>query len=175
MGRKNKGGKSRPPEEGGRPPKLPAVDKAEEEEGDRLFLETMGRMSKVPSKDRLLEEMEKNAAARQPAKASGPAGAVHQLDLHHSTLPEARGRVDGLLGNLVAAIRGPVTVKIITGKGRHSGPGGGVLASEIHRYVSQKYASYIVSIEPSPSDVVVGELPIRGHFHVTLGPSTKLR
>lgn len=164
MGRKNKG---RSPEEGGRPPKLPAHDKAAEEEADRVFLEAMAHMGKIPSKDRLQDEIDKNNAARRPAKVTGPT----KLDLHHCTLPEARGRVDGLLGNLVATIKAPVTVQIITGKGRHSGPGGGVLASEIHRHVCQRYAQYIVHIEDSPSDVVVGDLPIRGYFHVTLGPA----
>ena len=130
-----------------------------------LFLEAFERLNKVPSKDRVLDEIENMHRTTKGAKQSGP----KVLDLHHCTVPEARGRVDGMLANIVANLKAPVTVQIITGKGRHSGAGGAVLAREIHQYVKVKYADYIVTLEDSPADMVVGELPIRGHFHVTLG------
>ena len=91
-----------------------------------------------------------------------------RLDLHGHNLQEAKTaidlhirehRVDGVV---------QLTVKIITGKGLHSGPEGDVLPREIHRYVSRKYQKEISNLEESPDEVRISGVPIRGHFSITL-------
>ena len=63
--------------------------------------------------------------------------------------------------------RGSVTLKVITGKGLNSGSNGGVLASEIHRYVSERFGLNIIKIDESPDKLRINNVPIRGHFCVT--------
>ena len=110
----------------------------------------------------------KGAAERPEQTKGGKSGGGHSLDLHRLTLTEAESAVDRFLGDLLNGKGGEVTVTIITGKGRHSGEGGGVLSKEIHNYVKRKFGRQIVAIEESPAKLVVGELPIRGHFKVVL-------
>jgi hypothetical protein len=164
MGRKGKrfGGDER------RPPKLDdpeARAKAEAEE-DQIFQAAMANMGKVPVKDRTPEPQRLGAG---PAKAAR-GGDVLKVDLHRLTLDEAQERIDAVLEGVIADLKpgDRVKVQIITGKGRHS-EGGGVLAREAPRYVKRRFKDFIVAIEDAPADLVVGELPIRGHFHVTLG------
>ena len=59
-------------------------------------------------------------------------------------------------------------VKIITGKGRHQQRGEHLLARDVHSWLEHKYRAWIVEIEQSPHDVLIGDLPLRGHFEVVL-------
>lgn len=90
------------------------------------------------------------------------------VDLHGLTLEEAKDFVCLRLEALLEELSSQFTVTIITGKGKHSGPGGSVLAKEIHRFVRQRFDAQISYIEESPSDVIVGQFPLRGHFRVSL-------
>lgn len=182
-----------------RPPKLDdsAARHEAEAEADRLFLEAMARLENVPVKDRALDqesEAKRSSVPGTPRGSSVPgapaapgalgkatrrsvpgADGVIKVDLHRLTVAEAEARVARVLAGLVDGLKpgDRIKVQIITGKGRHSGSGGAVLAREIHRFVRRQFGASIVAIEDSPADLVVGELPIRGHFHVTLG--TKIR
>jgi DNA-nicking Smr family endonuclease len=154
----------------GRPPKLPAVDPIDEAEAERLFLESLENMDPqaiLRDKRRGLDE--KEPVARPRPGRGGDGQADYTLDLHRLTLAEAQGRIDGVLRQILGRLAaGPVTLKVITGKGRHS-LGSSVLPREIHDYVKSRYAAHIHRIDDSPADLVVGELPLRGHFNVTFG------
>ena len=90
------------------------------------------------------------------------------VDLHGMTLAEAEAHIRSALRNLLASRPGQVSVRIITGKGLHSGEFGSVLARRIHELVSREFAREIVEIQDSPAETMVDGLPIRGHFDVLL-------
>lgn len=164
MGRKNKNSRG----EGGKPPK---VDVEISPEADQLFLDAMAQESgPVVDKDKQLDLAKAAEDAALRAKSSGAGGdgaSGRSVDLHGCTLAEAQDRVDHAFSTLFQTLAStPVVLTIVTGKGRHSGPGGAVLPREIHSYVRSRYRPYIVRIEDSPADVVLGDLPVRGHFRV---------
>jgi DNA-nicking Smr family endonuclease len=90
----------------------------------------------------------------------------HVLDLHGMQLMEAEDFVRHRLNELLA-IEGSFSVKIVTGKGRHSENKEGVLVKEIHGFVLRYFREHIASIEESPDKLRLRGEPIRGHFHVT--------
>ena len=93
-----------------------------------------------------------------------------EIDLHGLTLEEAERRVTQTIDGVTLG-RDTRTFKIITGKGRHSNSGRGVLIREIYLFVVHRYGPRITRIEESPDGVRLGGEAIRGHFHVTLkGP-----
>lgn len=95
---------------------------------------------------------------------------VVEIDLHGLTLDDAERRVSELIARFPHETE-ERTFKIITGKGRHSQSGRGVLIREIYVYVKHRFGPSIVKIEESPDAVRLGGEAIRGHFHVTLkGP-----
>lgn len=142
--------------------------KNDDEEAERLFLEALENMDP----EAVLRD--KRRGAEHPAAPAKPRAGKggrqdFSLDLHRLTLHEAQGRIDGMMRQVLAKLAsGPVTLRIITGKGRHS-VGSAVLPREIHSYVKSRYGAHIVRIDDSPADLVVGELPLRGHFDVTFG------
>lgn len=124
-------------------------------------------------------KQDREVPAESSAKSSrrkDPATPAHAIDLHHCTLDEACRKIDAIISGLIAGRwsdktltpNGHLHLKIITGRGRHSGTQGPVLAREIHRYVLSYYANHIVSIEESPAEALVGGVTVRGHFHVVL-------
>lgn len=151
----------------GRPPTI--IDPVDEAENERLFLESLENMDPqaiLRDKRRGADEKEPQAKPR-PGRGEGQADFT--LDLHRLTLAEATARIDGVMRQILAKLAsGPVTLKVITGKGRHS-VGSAVLPREVHAYVKSRFSSLILRIDDSPADLVVGELPLRGHFNVTFG------
>lgn len=94
---------------------------------------------------------------------------IFVIDLHGLSQAAAESRLESLLRPRLAEATGmDLTVKIITGKGLHSGPGGAVLPNAVHAYIRRAFQHSIVAIEESPAEVILGGLPVRGHFHVTL-------
>jgi len=146
----------------GKPPKK-GIEFDDFEEGDRLFQESFETMEVDPS---LTKDREPPPVPRGAAKSRGEKRFV---DLHRLTLEAAKARVDAEIASILGSGKLPVRLKIITGKGLHSGPGGSVLPREIHSYVSARYATHILSIDDSPSDVAIGGVPLRGYFSVTIG------
>jgi DNA-nicking Smr family endonuclease len=155
-----------------KPKKLPSLLVGESDDDEALFRAAVEQLDPHAVRAKL----ESGVEASPPAAphSTGSAAAVREIDLHRCTVEEARRAIDAVFAQLVTPgtslwRQGAlVRLKIITGKGKHSGPAGPVLAREIHRYVALTYASHIVSIEESPADVVLGGLPLRGHFHVVL-------
>ncbi|MFW7377983.1 MAG: Smr/MutS family protein [Oligoflexus sp.] len=96
---------------------------------------------------------------------------VRKLDLHGMTVSQAQNKVESVFMDLILdGSNDKVQVQVITGKGLHSGPGGGVLAGHIHSFICRRFASWIVSIDESPDDLRLNGIPIRGHFNVILKP-----
>ena len=149
------------------PNKLPSVETESEEESRKIFLEAMSKLSgsKPPDKDSHAQSAGGQARGNRSIHAKNQ---PREIDLHGLTLDEAKERVRVRLLTILRELSGQTTFIIITGKGRHSGPGGSVLASQIHSFVRTHFAAHIVHIEESPSDVTIGGVPIRGHFRVTL-------
>lgn len=90
----------------------------------------------------------------------------HVIDLHGMLLHDAEEFLRTKLQEILAT-SGPVTVQIVTGKGRHSENKEGVLVKEIHGFVLRHFREQILRIEESPDKLRLRGEPIRGHFHVT--------
>lgn len=88
------------------------------------------------------------------------------IDLHGMQLADAEEYLRLTLEEILAS-EGPVTVQIVTGKGRHSENREGVLVKEIHGFILRHFRERIASIEESPDKLRLRGEPIRGHFHVT--------
>lgn len=89
-----------------------------------------------------------------------------EIDLHGLTVVEAKRLVDETVRRLMRRHR--FALRIITGKGLHSGPEGAVLPSEIYSHIQDRYGQYIEKIDESPNDVKLHSVPVRGHFCVWL-------
>ncbi|RZA23622.1 MAG: hypothetical protein EOP10_12240 [Proteobacteria bacterium] len=106
----------------------------------------------------------------RPDHSKRVASRIIEIDLHGLTVEEAERRVIELT-SLFPFDGEARTYKVITGKGRHSSGGQGVLIREIYLFVKARFGLHIVTIEESPDAVRIGGVALRGHFHVTLkGP-----
>lgn len=157
-------------------PQLPSVTIEDEADGERLFLESLEKMDSAQIlREKGADDIEAqaradaNKASPRSSNRAGGDGADFSVDLHRLNLQEAQARIDRVLSQILSKLAsGNVTLKVITGKGRHS-VGASVMPREAHSYVKTHYGRYIVRIDDSPADLVVGELPLRGHFNVTFG------
>lgn len=143
-------------------------------------------LPKVPSitfeiEENAVELMEEHLALFKPKAKSADrpqrtdhskrvSSSVVEIDLHGLTVEQAERQVMEVIESHLLS-QGERTFKVITGKGRHSQTGRGVLIREIHLFVRHRFGPRIVRIEESPDEVRIGGDAIRGHFHVTLkGP-----
>ena len=156
-------GKSKKPQV----PRQPSIKFEDFEEADRVFRASLEGPAYVPVRGsgEPSEEVRGGHLAQKRARDKDRAKVI---DLHGLTLQQAKEFLDDRLSRLMGAGALTLTVKIVTGKGLHSGPGGAVLAKEIHRHVEAVYAKWIVSLEASPADVAIRGVPLRGHFCVKL-------
>ncbi len=92
---------------------------------------------------------------------------VLEIDLHGLNLEDAERTLMDFIDSHCHG-NDEKTFKIITGKGKHSEAGRGVLVREIYLFVKHRYGPRIVKIEESPDAVRIGGQALRGHFHVTL-------
>src|SRR5690606_29263413 len=93
----------------------------------------------------------------------------YELDLHGMTVSEARNFMSMRLTDICNKHAGKlVKIRIITGKGRHSGPEGSSLSAMAHTFAQEILGSRIIAITEAPSQVKINNLPIRGHFDVMI-------
>lgn len=104
---------------------------------------------------------------RSTAKVKGSeALPLIEIDLHHHSRAEAEQLLVRRLEELRSLHRA-IRVRIITGKGRRSADGQGVLVRTIHSFVSSRFQNDIQTIQPCPSTSTIDGRPIRGYFDVT--------
>ena len=108
-----------------------------------------------------------NKACQRREVSKRTASPTIEIDLHGMTLDEAEKWVIQIISQNPSSGE-KRAYKIITGKGRHSNSGRGVLIREIYLFVVHRYGPRIERIEESPDGVRLGGEAIRGHFHVTL-------
>lgn len=89
------------------------------------------------------------------------------LDLHGKTYSEAVDSLKFFIDQKRSECK-ILDLKIITGRGLHSGDGGPVLARDIHIYVKKNFAESITFLETSPADAMINGVAVRGHFQVKL-------
>ena len=104
-------------------PPVPGVVFDIEPDADQIFQDSVRQWD-----ERLLDFEDEMEGVVGPAPKAARTGPV-EIDLHRLTLEEALWRVDAELDAALGRAHA-VTFKIITGKGLHSGPSGGVLMRE---------------------------------------------
>jgi DNA-nicking Smr family endonuclease len=149
-----------------KPKKLQEDPYAQGAQDDELFLNALDNMDDDLLGDKFAAD---EIDGKQNLSKKNKKGLqTKSIDLHGLTVDEAVRKIDQLIDSITAEKQGLVLIKVITGKGRHSGSAGPVLAKEIHYHVKNKYFQYIEQIQTSPADELVNGVPIRGHFDVTI-------
>ncbi|MBM4250541.1 MAG: hypothetical protein FJ146_01050 [Deltaproteobacteria bacterium] len=144
---------------------LPTVEFEDFATADQVFLAHIESGELMPRRGKEADG-KKVSATDGPKTGKGPGDKT--IDLHGLTLEAAFRHLDYMISAVLGRASGPVTFKIVTGRGLHSGPGGGVLVVGVHRYVTERYGPRIVSIDSSPAETQILGFPWRGHFHVTI-------
>lgn len=138
-----------------------------EEDAEALFRHAVENLS-----PKMIADKEKSARKVRPTGTSDR-GVSSQVDLHGLTLGQAQDRVERSIEERLATTASEFSLRIVTGKGIHSGPGGGVLAREIHEFVRLRFHEVIVAMTDSPSDVTLSGVPMRGFFDVKFRPRSR--
>ena len=145
--------------------KLPSIQFEDFDAADEVFRAHLENGEFLPKRPKETYESEKTKLSKaRPTKKERS----RLIDLHGMTVTEAIGHLDREISLATNANSGPILLKIVTGKGLHSGPSGGILVTEIYKYVCHRYGPVILSIDSSPAEVALGGIPWRGHFNVTI-------
>lgn len=126
----------------GAPDACTSGDTAAAEELRRALLE-----GPVPDKDRDLLRGQPPRRLRAPPRRSEPR-IDERLDLHGTTAEAAVRRLESFL--LACRRRGLGTVLVITGRGRHSPGGVGVLRQRIDAWLRGPGAGFVAAYSPAP-------------------------
>ena len=132
-----------------------------EENAEQLFLDAVEKLS-----PQAIAEKESAAKKSMEVRSGSPKEKSRSVDLHGLTLSEAQSKVKNTIDCLLAARGDDFSLRIVTGKGIHSGPGGGVLAREIHEFVRLRFSEAILEMTDSPASVSLSGVPLRGYFDV---------
>ena len=135
-----------------------AIHFALEDDAEDIFVKFLEE-NQIPDKDSESHQSRSQKSRKHQAQPQ------IEIDLHGLTVREACKIVSHKI-NEVKAQSLVFTVKIITGKGLHSGPSGGVLSTEVYSFVMDRYAQHIDQIEDPPHEIKLSGVPIRGHFTV---------
>ena len=90
--------------------------------------------------------------------ATSPKEVNEVIDLHGSSLEEAKELLDDLVNKKISSLIEKLTLKIITGKGKHSKEGTPVLAEEIPIYVKKQWKNKLFRM-------VKKKIAIKRSFH----------
>lgn len=166
MGRKNKNKNKRKPREL-QPDEAFGISFQEE---DREIVEQMMLEHLESSFDLSLAEADEQFPMHPPkgARKQSKGIAKAKLDLHGLTLDEAKDRLKEQVEHLRKVGPNPVELEVVTGKGRNSGPAGGVLSKEMHTYARRQFDRNLIAITESPHEAILNGLPLRGSFKMKL-------
>ena len=146
-----------------RPPKLnsnPLFDL--EDDAEQIFTEFLANEGEINPKDDHL-----SATPKPPRGSNHPKTREFSVDLHGKTRREVRDVLLATVERLKQTAGGSFKLRVITGKGRHSGEQGPVIADEAFHFLQRTYGPAIVTMDSPPGETQVGGLPWRGHFDVT--------
>ena len=108
-----------------------------------------------------------DSKTRSATKKKAAFGKAMKVDLHSLNVRQAKAQLDRLFNS--TQFENPTKdFQIVTGKGRHSGPGGGILIKEIYYYVATHYKTRVQKIDSDPSKDLINGLPLRGFFYVRI-------
>lgn len=149
-------------------PRDVGVEFTVEANADEIFAEF------ISSHDVPLNEAEFLDEDQTPPRASKRRGSMphFDLDLHGLHVDAACRQVEHFIRERLAQIEDPFTITIITGRGLHSGPGGGVLARDVYDYVRGRFLPLVQRMDEAPTAATLGGLPLRGYFQVTFKPKS---
>ena len=148
----------------------PGASQQNEAENSFAELRSSNAFSPDLAKDTILDEITNSNDSSTNAKKSSRGDAVIEIDLHGLTALEAIQRVDAVIAQQHSSKgKQETTFRIITGKGRRSGPKGGVLSSVVHEHMRCRYSAKIRYLQSSPAEVTLAGTPVRGYFTIILG------
>ena len=132
-----------------------------EENSEEIFEEYMQKLDFDKASDDIPQNLDHGTSHNKTSSC-------YELDLHGLRLEEAISKTDELFYQKLNFHSSVFEIKVITGKGIHSGEKGSVLPREIHDHVKKIYKKNIIFLQESPAEVVIEGIPIRGHFTVKL-------
>ena len=156
MGKKRKKGRKLP--------KYSQVSFDMEPDADQMFLDFIENFSPTKDDKKLSEESPKKGRSNR----SNSDTKKLTIDLHGYSSRDAIQEVDRVIGENLDSSLGEVHLKIITGKGRHSGADGPVLAGEVYNHIKRTYRDRILKIDENPDLLRLNGVLIRGHFEVVM-------
>jgi len=132
-----------------------------------LFLQSVERIQ-PDHKYKSVNEVNRTDNSGELQKRRRDAKFDAKIDLHGYTLADATQVVlRGIEGILRSSKKRPIRIRIVTGRGVHSGAGGGVLVRGIYAVVMREYRGRIKTIDVDPGESTLEGFPLRGHFDVT--------
>jgi DNA-nicking Smr family endonuclease len=184
MTRKDKKNRRRPPDI-----KTAWDTKGQGDPFDELFADSFWQKPQGPVDPEFLAAIEqltpqayrahkpRDAASSKPPQPPSTKKKLDQdpteVDLHGYLLKDALAKVDRVIAGLLnrplsQKPQAGTVLKIITGKGRHSGAAGGILIREVYSHVLGAYRHGILKIDHPPAQDRLHGLPVRGFFMVTI-------
>ena len=131
-----------------------------EENSEEVFKEFLER-------DSFSQPHSEDQKFQRRKSTSRPKETEMEVDLHGLTLDEAKAKVDSTINHFRHETK-QLKLRIITGKGLRSGPGGGVLVSEMYDYIKRNFRQEVFKIGEDPNQLRVSGVPLKGHFDVWL-------
>lgn len=135
-----------------------------EDDAEALFLKEFEGLTREAAEE-FAEQPKARPVPKGRSKKKAAPPLMVEIDLHHHTREQAEQALSRRLEEL-RSLHHEVKVRIITGKGRRSKDGKGVLVRTIHSFVVSRFKADIASIQPCPSDSTVDGRPVRGYFDV---------
>ena len=131
-----------------------------DDEDLKMFLDAIKNIS-----DSAIQSAKARESVSEGPKSKSKNDYLYEIDLHGLTVKEARDFLSKKLHEIANKHAGKlIKIRIITGKGRHSGPEGSSLSHMAHSFVQEILGNKIIAITEAPSQVKINNLPIRGHF-----------
>jgi DNA-nicking Smr family endonuclease len=130
-----------------------------------LFLNAVSNLSDKEVARKLKADTRKSN--RKSAVPSVPSDKEIKIDLHGYLVKDALELLRLRLSD-VKRDRNQSVIKIVTGKGRHSEGGVGILVKEVYPSLYKEFSGDFNFIDPDPGKDLLNGVPLRGHFRIKL-------